>query len=122
LLACSTSIELTPKVQHLSRVSATRCETAKADDGSRTRDLRLGKPTLYQLSYVRAEAILRLPGKDGPTVPDARGPSRTGARGSLAMKRGKDAVRPTGPPAVPEQDRVAVAVDSDHRLLGLLGR
>ena len=26
----------------------------KADDGCRTRDLRLGKPTLYQLSYVRA--------------------------------------------------------------------
>jgi hypothetical protein len=26
----------------------------EADDGSRTRDLRLGKPTLYQLSYVRA--------------------------------------------------------------------
>ena len=25
----------------------------KADDGPRTRDLRLGKPTLYQLSYVR---------------------------------------------------------------------
>ena len=25
----------------------------KADDGARTRDLRLGKPTLYQLSYVR---------------------------------------------------------------------
>ena len=25
----------------------------QADDGSRTRDLRLGKPTLYQLSYVR---------------------------------------------------------------------
>jgi hypothetical protein len=28
----------------------------EADDGGRTRDLRLGKPTLYQLSYVRAEA------------------------------------------------------------------
>jgi aryl-alcohol dehydrogenase-like predicted oxidoreductase len=28
----------------------------EADDGSRTRDLRLGKPTLYQLSYVRAGA------------------------------------------------------------------
>jgi len=27
-----------------------RCE---ADDGSRTRDLQLGKLTLYQLSYVR---------------------------------------------------------------------
>ena len=26
----------------------------RADDGSRTRDLRLGKPTLYRLSYVRA--------------------------------------------------------------------
>ncbi len=25
----------------------------KADDGSRTRDLQLGKLTLYQLSYVR---------------------------------------------------------------------
>src|SRR4051794_23590011 len=25
----------------------------EADDGVRTRDLRLGKPTLYQLSYVR---------------------------------------------------------------------
>jgi hypothetical protein len=25
----------------------------QADDGPRTRDLRLGKPTLYQLSYVR---------------------------------------------------------------------
>src|SRR5205807_1973786 len=26
----------------------------QADDGARTRDLRLGKPTLYQLSYIRA--------------------------------------------------------------------
>ena len=31
----------------------------KADDGSRTRDLRLGKPTLYQLSYVRLSCIPR---------------------------------------------------------------
>jgi hypothetical protein len=28
----------------------------EADDGGRTRDLRLGKPTLYQLSYVRARS------------------------------------------------------------------
>jgi hypothetical protein len=28
----------------------------KADDGPRTRDLWLGKPTLYQLSYVREVA------------------------------------------------------------------
>lgn len=26
----------------------------EADDGPRTRDLRLGKPTLYQLSYTRS--------------------------------------------------------------------
>ena len=30
----------------------------EADDGSRTRDLELGKLALYQLSYVRATAIL----------------------------------------------------------------
>jgi hypothetical protein len=52
-LACLTNIEPSPKVPHLRRVSAKSCESVKADDGSRTRDLRLGKPTLYQLSYVR---------------------------------------------------------------------
>ena len=31
-----------------------RVAPLEADDGPRTRDLRLGKPTLYQLSYVRA--------------------------------------------------------------------
>jgi hypothetical protein len=31
----------------------------EADDGSRTRDLELGKLALYQLSYVRADRILR---------------------------------------------------------------
>jgi hypothetical protein len=30
----------------------------KADDGSRTRDLELGKLALYQLSYVRSEAVI----------------------------------------------------------------
>ena len=35
-------------------LAVSSCEAVKADDGSRTRDLRLGKPTLYQLSYVRA--------------------------------------------------------------------
>ena len=42
-----------PKLRHLRRVSAKSCKGVKADDGARTRDLRLGKPTLYQLSYVR---------------------------------------------------------------------
>ena len=35
--------------------------TTRADDGARTRDLRLGKPTLYQLSYVRVRASLARP-------------------------------------------------------------
>ena len=35
-----------------------RPATGEADDGGRTRDLRLGKPTLYQLSYVRAARSL----------------------------------------------------------------
>ena len=30
----------------------------RADGGARTRDLRLGKPTLYQLSYVREACIV----------------------------------------------------------------
>src|SRR5437763_1723122 len=47
----------------------------KADDGGRTRDLRLGKPTLYQLSYVRAARDSRDP--FAPTAARrARSPSR----------------------------------------------
>jgi hypothetical protein len=42
----------------LQAVSAVFQRSPEADDGARTRDLRLGKPTLYQLSYVRAAAIL----------------------------------------------------------------
>ncbi len=40
---------------------APSCDNRKADDGPRTRDLRLGKPTLYQLSYVRKAVAGRLP-------------------------------------------------------------
>jgi hypothetical protein len=39
-----------PRAARIPVVAGTLFE---ADDGSRTRDLRLGKPTLYQLSYVR---------------------------------------------------------------------
>lgn len=53
VVACSTPIELSLKAPDLQRNPARCCEAVKADDGSRTRDLRLGKPTLYQLSYVR---------------------------------------------------------------------
>ena len=31
-----------------------------AENVARTRDLRLGKPTLYQLSYFRIAAVLRM--------------------------------------------------------------
>src|ERR1035438_5765400 len=45
----------------LQAVSAVFQRSPEADDGARTRDLRLGKPTLYQLSYVRAGRILDRP-------------------------------------------------------------
>ncbi len=35
------------------RCGATCCEPRGAGNGDRTRDLRLGKPTLYRLSYAR---------------------------------------------------------------------
>ena len=38
---------------HTTRLTCYLAPFLEADDGSRTRDLRLGKPTLYQLSYVR---------------------------------------------------------------------
>lgn len=43
--------------------------TRKADDGGRTRDLKLGKLALYQLSYVRAGADSR----GGGGLPEGRG-------------------------------------------------
>src|SRR5204862_8183159 len=42
-----------PKSPRTRKMPASR-PFLQADDGSRTRDLRLGKPTLYRLSYVRA--------------------------------------------------------------------
>ena len=55
----------------------------KADDGSRTRDLRLGKPTLYQLSYVRkwGEMLAISCLADPDHGPSAR-PSQPGSRRS----------------------------------------
>jgi hypothetical protein len=44
----------------------------RADDGDRTRDPRLGKPMLCQLSYVRASVILTRDGGDRPRADDER--------------------------------------------------
>ena len=49
LIASDDRVRRNPRSAGLSR---------QADDGGRTRDLRLGKPTLCQLSYVRAPPIL----------------------------------------------------------------
>jgi hypothetical protein len=38
------------------RVWPNKRDPKKADDGSRTRDLELGKLALYQLSYVRVSS------------------------------------------------------------------
>jgi hypothetical protein len=40
---------------------------AKAGDGVRTRDLRLGRPSLYQLSYTRAPGTIPAEGQAGLT-------------------------------------------------------
>lgn len=39
-------------------------ESDEADDGSRTRDLKLGKLALYQLSYVRVVGRLQIARRD----------------------------------------------------------
>src|SRR5881392_1671766 len=56
-------------VEHMSvyKDVARGIRPCEADDGSRTRDLRLGKPTLYQLSYVRAgsQSNFGLAGRNG---------------------------------------------------------
>ena len=46
--------------QHTTAAAPTEGGRTKlgAEDGSRTRDLRLGKPTFYQLNYFRAKAII----------------------------------------------------------------
>jgi hypothetical protein len=45
---------------HRYKVKRLNCrEKAEADDEARTRDLRLGKPTLYQLSYIRVSGDSR---------------------------------------------------------------
>ena len=56
----------------------------EADDGPRTRDLWLGKPTLYQLSYVRAIRRMRQFSR------------RTCARASLVKASSADRSRPLG--------------------------
>ncbi len=47
------SCPLQPSRVAINRKGPISSHFVEADDGSRTRDLRLGKPTLYQLSYVR---------------------------------------------------------------------
>ena len=48
--------EMVQKSRKHHRLNSEWClsQSYGADDGSRTRDLRLGKATLYQLSYVRS--------------------------------------------------------------------
>lgn len=57
----------------------------EADDGARTRDTWLGKPVLYQLSYVRAARIL------AALLPSAFRRRRQLSANSAVPKRGIDA-------------------------------
>src|ERR1700756_4236657 len=105
ILAGSTFIEVRPQEPDLRRDSATPCEAVKADDGSRTRDLRLGKPTLYQLSYVRV----------CPANPLVSGPRGVSLRDRLTTQtvllplKGCEACRNASAGAV--QERAVTALD-----------
>jgi hypothetical protein len=65
-----------PDQSHLQVISSRSTGRWKADDGSRTRDLRLGKPTLYQLSYVRKwrEMLAARDVRSGPVLTPAGDP------------------------------------------------
>src|SRR5215218_3151861 len=107
----------------------------RADDGGRTRDLKLGKLALYQLSYVRVEVILRrgrgagrpwdlvfTPRErslfhSGPCRGGRRRPARlwAGQQGLLRARRRRHRARPAAAPARGWRDRLA------GRLPGPLG-
>jgi hypothetical protein len=82
ILACSIVIEPSREAYYLQRLSARSREALQADDGSRTRDLRLGKPTLYQLSYVRDRGRFYGPAEPsaGRATPAARAVSAGSGR------------------------------------------
>jgi excisionase family DNA binding protein len=61
-------------------------EKVEADDEARTRDLRLGKPTLYQLSYIRVSRDST--GRSGMAWPRRTGELRAARRGRRLRKRG----------------------------------
>ena len=74
-----------------------RSQARQADDGSRTRDLRLGKPTLYRLSYVRVGLETSAGGRlrSGPQ-PSSSAP-RSGSRWAAIMYAPEEPAEP--PPA-----------------------
>src|SRR3712207_64749 len=87
----------------------------RAEDGSRTRDLRLGKPTLYQLSYFRAGRNSRRWAR-GSTEPRRERSVAGKAVAPLALGEVKRLVggdeqrlgrRPSGPGGVRDSDRGA---------------
>src|SRR5436305_3533825 len=80
------------------RSTFSRSMRLEADDGSRTRDLRLGKPTLYQLSYVRGAVDSRGPYPRGHGSPSGR--ARRGRRAGLS---GGGALRPRRSGVVPRR-------------------
>src|SRR3977135_2197022 len=58
---------------------------ARADDGIRTRDTWLGKPVLYQLSYVRLRGADSTAAQDAPCCRNNPVDDETGTRESEAM-------------------------------------
>lgn len=92
-------------------------ESLKADDGSRTRDLRLGKPTLYQLSYVRAAGDSK--GRTWRAWPNS-GPNAYSP--SVLVRSHLDASGPVSYAVAPELKRRAFGAKRGSNRVRLRGR
>jgi hypothetical protein len=88
----------------------------KADDGSRTRDLKLGKLALYQLSYVRVEVDSRV---GGATTPAGAEIGCMGARRPAVLVGPGPRPRATNLP-IPVSVRSSIAVLAVLAVVGLL--
>jgi hypothetical protein len=85
----------------------------EADDGSRTRDLWLGKPTLYQLSYVREvspQFRARLPGPVGLGAAGCQALRRRRSRPCRRLSAGSDPADSLRAGRLPSGDQVGLSM------------
>ena len=79
---------------------------AGADDGTRTRDLQLGKLTCYQLRYIRPQASLHHSGRGAATAPPARRAAPSSPRRLREPQAGEEPAVDVGESTSPPISRV----------------